>query len=653
MSQQNTSTDFEGLFTAASLNSLLSDENALALIIDSLPAMVTYVDCDQRFRFVNSAVEARFSRSRNEIIGKHLADVIPARGYEILSPWFAKALSGEAVKFEMEYEDDEGQAQAFRVQYVPHRDAQGGVRGIYGLIEDNTELNNTIGALKEAISETEKKEQNLADAQRVANIGSWERRFDTGWLYWSEQVFHIFGLAPTRGVMSPDEFRSHVHPDDLDNLNRDFSAALESGNTFDLVHRIIRPDGVVRCVHELASVVWDDEGKVIRVIGTVQDVSEQMMAEQARDKADERLASLVENALEAIITVDGHHEITLFNGGAEAIFGYKAEEMMGANIKVLIPERFHRRHDVHVDSFVASSYRQNHMSARTDVVAKRKDGSEFPAEASISKLEVGADLEFTVMLRDVSEQREREERLRQSQRLEAVGLLTGGIAHDFNNLLTAILGNLELLKMNSSLDEQAREMVETALQATERGAETTDQLLTFSKQQPTSSEIADVKEILEELKKLMRHLVDSTVQKSISTADDLWPAKADPTQLQNAILNLIINARDAMPLGGNLAINAENKSVSAGEFGWSPDLTAGDYIEISVADSGTGITPDALAHVFEPFFTTKGVDEGSGLGLSMVFGFVEQSDGAINIESEEGVGTTVTIYLPANVEATD
>ncbi|MEO8715824.1 MAG: ATP-binding protein, partial [Acetobacteraceae bacterium] len=240
---------------------------------------------------------------------------------------------------------------------------------------------------------------------------------------------------------------------------------------------------------------------------------------------------------------------------------------------------------------------------------------------------------------DLTERADLEEQLRQAQKMEAVGQLTGGVAHDFNNLLTAVISSLELIQRRST-EEKVQALSRTALRAALRGAELTSQLLAFSRRQTLRPSVVDVAALLAETAELLRRTVGEAIEVVVEAAPGLWLTKVDAAQFQTAVMNLVVNARDAMGAPGRVLLGAENVRIEAG------DPPAGDYVLVRVSDPGSGMTPEVLAHAFEPFFTTKPVGKGSGLGLSMVHGFVTQSGGAIRIESLPGAGTTVRLLLP-------
>jgi signal transduction histidine kinase len=249
---------------------------------------------------------------------------------------------------------------------------------------------------------------------------------------------------------------------------------------------------------------------------------------------------------------------------------------------------------------------------------------------------------------DITDRESKDAQLRQAQKMEVVGQLTGGLAHDFNNLLAIIIGNLDLLEEEFASGSDTRELIEEGLTAAVRGAELTRQLLAFSRRQPLSPQRVDLNRLVTEMASLWRRTLTAAIEVRIHLADEVWLTRADPSQLESAILNLVINARDAMPDGGLLTVETANISIATGDWydGEEIEIASGDYAVISVSDNGSGMPPHVAARVFEPFFTTKPVGQGSGLGLSMIYGFAKQSGGSVKIYSEAGVGTTVRLYLP-------
>jgi len=277
---------------------------------------------------------------------------------------------------------------------------------------------------------------------------------------------------------------------------------------------------------------------------------------------------------------------------------------------------------------------------------RRKNGETMTVDVFTHGINIqGHNARMAVVL-DVTQRNIAEEQLRQAQKMEAIGQLTGGIAHDFNNLLAIMQGNIELLQERVIGDPKMTEMTQYALRAAERGASLTKRLLAYSRQQPLAPKAVDVTLLVSGMTDLLRRALGETIEVKTHMASGLWPTRIDPHELEHALLNLAVNARDAMPNGGTLSIEAENTHLDAAYVGLNIEVKPGAYVMIAVTDTGTGMSKNVIDHAFEPFFTTKPIGQGSGLGLSMVFGFVKQSGGHIKVYSETGHGTTVRLYLP-------
>ncbi len=331
--------------------------------------------------------------------------------------------------------------------------------------------------------------------------------------------------------------------------------------------------------------------------------------------------------------------------GFARIYGLTVKEILALDFGELNPLYAHPD-DVDWLQKVYTEYRDNPKVYDIEYRINRPDGSLLYVHAIGTPIlnEEGQIVRTFGITQDITEHKQLEERLRQSQKMEAVGQLTGGVAHDFNTLLAIIMGNAQLLE-DKIEDDTAREMLGSVIRATQRGAELISRLLAFSRRQPLKPMAIDIGELCVRMTVLLRRTLGETIEIDLQIGE-LSLARADPGQLESALLNLSLNARDAMPGGGKLTIEAENITLSEADMNVHPDGQPGDYAVLKVSDTGTGIPPAVLDKVFEPFFTTKGVEAGSGLGLSMVYGFAHQSDGHITIESEKGHGTTVALYLP-------
>ena len=359
-----------------------------------------------------------------------------------------------------------------------------------------------------------------------------------------------------------------------------------------------------------------------------------------------RLRSILETAPEALVTIDEHGLIESFSKSAEILFGYGADEIVGRNVSTLMPAPHRDAHDGYINRYLTTGEKRIIGIGRT-VEGLRKDGSTFPMELAVGEAIANGRRLFTGFIRDLTARHRMEHELRHAQKMEAVGQLTGGIAHDFNNLLTVILGNLEMLERRLQPDPLKRTLVREAQEAAQLGAKLTERLLAFGRRHPLDPKLVDISALVSEFAGLLRRTLGERVQVRMVVDEHNLQAVVDTSQLQNALLNLGINARDAMPEGGRLTIAVSRAELDDSYCEIHPDAVAGHYVLIAVTDGGTGMTEEVRDRAFEPFFTTKEVGAGTGLGLSQVYGFVKQSGGHVQLYSELGHGTTVRLFLPS------
>jgi PAS domain S-box-containing protein len=369
-----------------------------------------------------------------------------------------------------------------------------------------------------------------------------------------------------------------------------------------------------------------------------------------------KLRGILESAVTAIITIDHQGVIESVNPATERLFGYAAAELIGQNIKLLMPEPYRAEHDAYIDSYLKIGARKI-IGIGREVSGRRKDGATFPIHLAVSEFEADGRRYFTGMVHDLSDRkhieealRESERRLARAQKMEAVGQLTGGIAHDFNNLLLVITGNLELLADKLEGDD-LKSLLKDAQGAAQLGAQLTDQLLSFARRRYSDPHVIRLNDLVLGVTDLLRRTLGEHIGLATSLAHDVWEMSADPGQLQSAIVNLALNARDAMPNGGKLVVETRNVTLDTDHADLNAELKPGHYVQLSVSDTGSGMPPEVRDRVFEPFFTTKEKGRGTGLGLAMVYGFVKQSGGCVTIYSEVGHGTTINICFPRVVTA--
>jgi two-component system cell cycle sensor histidine kinase/response regulator CckA len=365
-----------------------------------------------------------------------------------------------------------------------------------------------------------------------------------------------------------------------------------------------------------------------------------LLATEARTRA------IFDSALDGVIAIDETGAVVEFNPAAEAMFGHPRSEIIGREMAgLLLPPTERDAHRRGLAHFLATGEGPI-LGRRLELTGLRRDGSEFPIELSVAHTRVrGASL-FTGTVRDLTEQRRLELQLRQAQRLESVGRLAGGIAHDFNNVLTAIIGFTDLIADDLEPGNPSRPNVDEIRSAAHRAEKLVGQLLAFSRQQILRVELVDPADIVRRLAPMLNRLIGEDVEFSLPRPTDLWSIEVDPGQLEQVIVNLAVNARDAMPLGGRLTIETANVELDSGYASSHPDVTPGPHVMLAVSDTGVGMDPGTQAQIFEPFFTTKEAGRGTGLGLATVFGIVKQSGGHIWVYSEAAEGTTFRLYFP-------
>ena len=396
------------------------------------------------------------------------------------------------------------------------------------------------------------------------------------------------------------------------------------------------------------------EKEILQFVSTqVAMAIERSHAEADLRASEARLKAIIDAALDAVITMDGDGVVLSWSPQAERVFGWPASEAVGGKLSTtIIPPRFREAHERGLAHFLGTGEGPV-LNQRIEITGLRRDGREIPVELTITPVRLGGAWLFSAFLRDISERKLLEAQLRQAQKMEAVGRLAGGIAHDFNNLLTAIIGYTDLALADLREGDPMRQDMEEILRAAHRAAGLTRQLLAFSRQQVLAPRVLDLNEVVQTVDKMLGRLVGEDIELQSVLAPGLGHIKADPGQLEQVIVNLAVNARDAMPTGGKLTIETADVEVAETRGRDLTTVPAGRYVMLAITDSGTGMDEDTKARIFEPFFTTKEQGKGTGLGLATVYGIVKQSGGFIWVYSEPGHGTTFKIYLPRVEGAAD
>ncbi len=485
-----------------------------------------------------------------------------------------------------------------------------------------------------------KSETNLAAAQRIAKLGSWEWTIPENILWWSQEVYRIFGVDPETFSVSYKAFLKKVPPEDRKMLEMVLSDAMAGKKRYSIEHRILLPDSSERIVHEEGEFSYDADGLPLKMVGTVQDITERKRLEQEHS----RLIKAIEQTGDSILITDKAGIIQYVNPAFEEITGYNRQDAIGKTPRILQSGQHDRTFYKEMWKVLASGrVWSGHL------INKKKNGTIFEEEATITPIFDGGGkiINYLAVKRDVSERLEIEKQLRQAQKLEAVGTLAGGIAHDFNNILTAILGYGELLLLELPEGSPSRKKQKAVMEAAKRAAELVKQILTFSRKAEQELKPLRMQLVVKEVLKLLRATLPSTIEFRQDIDPDCGPVLADPTQIHQIVMNLCTNAYHAMrETGGVLAVSLTSLYLGSGELQNKIALQPGNYVRLEVSDTGQGIEKRVLNRIFEPYFTTKVKGEGTGLGLSLVHGIVKDMGGEMTVYSEVGVGTTFHLYLP-------
>lgn len=493
--------------------------------------------------------------------------------------------------------------------------------------------------LKRMADSLAQSEQRLRYVTRATNDVVWDWSMADDVLWCSRSALEPLGSILARSTRLAD-WEACVHPDDRQRVGASLRAGLAAGReNWAAEYRLRLPGDVERHVLHRCFMVIDEEGRPQRMVGSIADLTE-----QKRQEARLRMqAEMLDYATDAILVRDLDNRVLYWNQAAAARYGWSSEEVMGRPVGETLyaqcaPSDFQHAMQVLM--------RHGDYSGR--MVHSAADGRKFVVHVHwiLVRREDGTPRAILSVVTDLSERIALEQRLLQIQKLESLGRLTGGLAHDFNNWLTVILGNAEELVEALEGQPELREIAHMIQMAGERGAELTRRLLAFGRRQPLTPQILAVGEAIASIRPLIARSLPENIDLQLLDMERGWCVYADRAQLEAALVNLCINARDAMPEGGKLTIQLQLVEMEEQKTELNKPLPPGEYVVIAVADNGHGIAQDVMDHVFEPFFTTKDEASGSGLGLSMVYGFAKQSNGDVTIYSEPGRGTQVKLYLP-------
>ncbi len=631
-------------FQRAALESLKKSEEQHRTTLYSIGDGVITTDAEGHVRQMNAVAEKLTGWTEREAWGKPLGQVFQVINEEsrvpVENPGDLVLREGRSVGLANHtlLVARDGTERPIAETGAPIRDGNGGIHGVVLAFRDQTEERARERALRES-------QERLAYALDGSNEGLWDVQVASGHVYLSPRGCEMLEYPPDVFAAETHVWSDLVHPDDMPAT----MAALDQyfrGATplFQVEQRLKTASGSWKWVLTRGKVVsCDSSGKPVRMAGTHGDITDRKAAEADR----ERLIKAIEQAGESVVVTDANGTIQYVNPAFTKVTGYTREEAVGSNPRILKSGEMG-------PAFYEDLWRTllNGGTWKGEFVNRRKDGSLFTEEATITPVRdaSGVIVNFVAVKRDLTHEIALEHQYRQAQKMEAVGRLAGGVAHDFNNMLSVILGHAEMLLTDLPPDDPSMESVREIRAAGVRSADLTRQLLAFARKQTIDPKVFDLNDAIGSLLKMLRRLIGEDVQLVWKPTCESWLVKIDPAQLDQIMVNLVVNARDAIAGVGTIVIKTDTVTFDLDYCSRHPGAVPGEYAVLSMSDDGCGMEKHVLDHIFEPFFTTKGVGEGTGLGLATVYGIVKQNDGFIDVQSEPGAGTTFRIFLPRQLE---
>jgi len=554
---------------------------------------------------------------------------------------------GEALRLVGTLQDVTAHKQAEEALQKAHEELERRVsERTHALQKSNDSLRREIAVRQQAEEKLQQTKNQLTVILESLPVVSYTSRLEglPAITYISKNVETLTGFTPEQLINYKRFWIDHVHPDDAPRMTAKL-AELASRGYQENEYRWRAADGSYRWIYDFSRVIENGDGGN-RVVGMCQDITERREADSALRASEARLRAIASAVPDLIMVLDEDGRYVEILTRRQELLYADPQELRGKFVSdVFSPEKTQYFLD-HIAKTLSSGKPQ---SLEYDLYISAVGQRWFEARMAPIEVQAAAKPAVVLVARDITQRKAAEEQLRQAQKMEAIGHLTGGVAHDFNNLLAIVMGNLELLDEDLTPNSGLRDLVRRALAAANRGAVLTQRLLAFSRQQPLQARPTDLNKLVAGMIDLLRRTLGETIQIQMLLAGDLWRILIDPAQFENAVLNLALNARDAMPQGGRLVLKTANCRLDESYAAVHEAAKPGDYVMLMVSDTGVGMTKPVLERAVEPFFTTKEVGKGSGLGLSMVYGLVKQSGGHVMLDSEVDRGTTVTVYLPQTV----
>ena len=598
----------------------------LGAIVDSARGGVLLIDASGRIRLFNAACEKLFGYGADEVIGLESTLLMPARRHYgpadvtngLTATGHGRRKDGSTFPMQLSFVRSERDGELVFVDVI---------KDLAGWLHAGQSAHDGDRNYRQLVERVSDYAIYMLDVS--GNVSTWNSGARRIKQFTAEEI-----IGRHFRMFYADAERANGEPE------RNLEIAQRDGR-FEANAWRRRKDGTQFWANVVIEPLRNEDGRLIGFAKVTSDITERRETERRIREAGERINAVIETVVDGVIQIDQRGNIQTLNPASLKLFGYRADEVVGRGVGALIAQQ-----DLADRQFVDENGLRDLIGRSHEGEGRRRDGSAFPISLSVGEATQDGEPVFVMIIHDLSEHKRTHEQLIQAQKMEIVGQLSGGIAHDFNNLLTVIVGNAEFLADQLGARKDLRQLAEDIGSAGDRGAELTRRLLAFSRRQMLRPVSIDCNDHLATMHKLMRRTLRDDIEIRVDLDPELMSALADPVQLESALFNLAMNAQDAMPSGGRLTLATANATLDRDFQSPHPKAEPGGYVLISVTDDGTGMSREVIEHAFEPFYTTKEIGKGSGLGLSMVYGFVKQSNGHVSIHSEPGLGTTVRMYLP-------
>ncbi len=607
---------------------------------------VIVIDLDGNIQAFNLGAEALFGYGADEIIGTHISRLSPQEGLEEQRTIIQQARkSGSIQGFVCERVRKDGTRVPVEVTLNLRREPDGAPVGFVSIVRNISERVAAESALLE-------QQRILDQTGRMARIGGWEHELETGEAVWTAALYDIIGIEPGTRPPGANEHLDYYPPEHRKRLEEAYGRAARDGTPFDLELQAHTSSGELLWCRVYGEPVYAN-GRCVRLRGTFQDITTLKQAERELRSQEEKYRLLADNTVDVIWMIGLDARFLYVNPASEALLGARPEEIVGAGLWEYCDEDTFAMMQGEIEKTLAAL--PNIRVAVFEAEMRKRDGTPVQVEITGKALtdEQGRPVALQGVTRNISERKlaeeEREElrqQLSQAQKMESVGRLAGGVAHDFNNMLQVILGNTEIALRRESVSKELQDDLAEIKGAAQSSANLTRQLLAFARRQTVAPRILDLNETVSATLKMLRRLIGEDIELTWRPGASLAAVMLDPSQVDQMLANLCVNARDAIEGIGRIDISTGNVVLGDEYCSQHPEVIRGEHVMLSLSDDGCGMDATTLADIFEPFFTTKGLGQGTGLGLSTVYGIIRQNSGSIDVESAVGEGTTFRIYLP-------